>query len=200
MGGIGSGRQSTTATVEQSLTLNVNKLTGVLRSPGSTGKVSWANGRSIGIAVGDDTVDDDDRAAALRLLFAVESDSITQLVSIEWQSMHLGGHRPWFDCPRCGDRCGTLHLPPNGYRFYCRDCHDLGYRSERTDPMTRARLRFEKLHARINGRRKHPCDYLVPPDKPDGMHQSTYESLCDDLQQAFDEWNGHYRERRQELM
>ncbi len=191
MGGIGSGRSSPNATVEQSLTLDVNELTDTLRSPGWSGTVSWENGGSIKISVTADAVDD--RADGLRLRYATESDDITQQVSVEWQPMHLGGHRPWFHCPRCGDRCGTLHAPPPDCRFYCRDCHDLGYRSERSDPITRAQLRFQKIHERIDGRRLHPSEYLVPPDKPDGMHQSTYESLIDDLEEAFDEWDRQYQ-------
>ena len=41
----------------------------------------------------------------------------------------FGGERVWFACPSCGKRVRKLYLPPSGWRFWCRTCHDLSYAS-----------------------------------------------------------------------
>jgi hypothetical protein len=52
-----------------------------------------------------------------------------------------------------------------------------------------AELRFRKAHANINGERKHPGQYYRPPERPKGIHRSTYDRLCDDLEAAYRDWN-----------
>ena len=55
--------------------------------------------------------------------------------------------------------------------------------------MKQAELRFRNAHAKINGERKHPGQYYRSPDRPTGMHRSTYDRLCEDLKAAYREWD-----------
>jgi hypothetical protein len=55
--------------------------------------------------------------------------------------------------------------------------------------MKQAELRFRRAHAKIDGRRPHPSEYLAPPDRPNGMHRMTYEELVADLEDAYRDWD-----------
>lgn len=151
----------------------------------------------------------DDRATHLRLDYTVtpRDDDPTEYdyrIALEYTPCNFGGVRPWFRCPAagCGDRVGKLHRPPGADVFACRECHDLGYRTSRTsgDEMKQAELRYRRAYAKIDpgGRRPHPNDYgPIPPEKPKGMHTSTYADLASDLEDAFREWDRAYREKLQ---
>jgi len=43
---------------------------------------------------------------------------------------NYGGKRWWFFCPRCKRRCRILYLPYDEFRYACRICHNLTYRSQ----------------------------------------------------------------------
>lgn len=57
-----------------------------------------------------------------------------------------------------------------------------------------AELRYRRTYAKLDerGRRPHPNSDQVPsvPDRPKGMHHSTYEDLVGELTQARLEWKG----------
>jgi len=53
-----------------------------------------------------------------------------QLFEYEALKNHLGGHRWFFLCPKCGNRASKLFLPPEGTgnrekRYLCKTCHKL---------------------------------------------------------------------------
>lgn len=208
MVGIGPGGRddyAMTPTIEESKAIDVNELTEAIEHPGESATV-WKGDRKdphwwITIHIeGDPT---DTRASALRLSFTVtdhrtdEQREYEYPVRLEYTACNFGGKRPWFRCPgvvddeECKRRVGKLYCPPEGDLFLCRHCYDLGYTSSRTsgDDMKQAELRFRKAHANINGERTHPGEYLTPPDRPTGMHRSTYEQLCEDLKTAYRDWN-----------
>jgi hypothetical protein len=142
-----------------------------------------------------------DRPGWLRLGYRVGDDEIRDDVAIEYTPCNFGGVRPWFRCPSCDSRRAKLHRPPAGSRFRCRECHELGYLSARTagDDVTQARLRFQRIHEKIDGTRPHPSNYLTPPDRPKGMHESTYTALTDDLRAAFEAWDDAFLGRLESL-
>ena len=97
-------------------------------------------------------------------LYAIELDRTPQ---------RLGGKRSWFKCPEpfCGRRCRILYFKD---RFACRTCHGLAYTSQRQSPENRAFSQARKIRRLLGG----PASLDEPfPDKPAGMHQSTYERL-----------------------
>jgi hypothetical protein len=52
-----------------------------------------------------------------------------QDVYLHTTTLHFGGVRWWFRCPRCGRQSAKLYLPRHGSVFLCRVCHDLTYES-----------------------------------------------------------------------
>lgn len=218
MGEFGSGRHdyATTATVEASKSIDVNEFTDSL-TPGMRGSYSWSRGDEEAGNITWATTRHADHGLALRLKFTVtdgrtgEERDYDYPVPIELTGCNFGGERPWFRCPgivdgeECNRRVGKLYCPPGRDLFLCRHCYDLGYTSSRTsgDDMKQAELRFRKAHAKINGERKHPGQYYGPPDRPTGMHQSTYDRLCKDLEAANREWktatNARFRALKQRL-
>lgn len=56
---------------------------------------------------------------------------VVEQVNVTYTEPHFGGRRPWFRCPDCGERRGTLHSPRRGPdpAFLCRECNDLTYKS-----------------------------------------------------------------------
>lgn len=205
--GFGRGRDdyATTPTIEESKAIDVNEFTDTLK-PGTSGSYQWyRDGEESGTitwAVTGDAGRERVLGSSLRLKFTVtdkrtdEQREYDYRVPLEYTECNFGGVRPWFRCPgvvdgeECNRRVGKLYCPPGQDLFLCRHCYDLGYTSSRTsgDEMKQAELRFRKAHAKINGERKHPGQYLMPPERPKGMHRSTYEQLCDDLETAYREW------------
>lgn len=213
MGGPGSGRDpyAYTATVGECRTLDVNKLKGYTRQPGTRFRWVWwpVDGSkddpsaSITIHVEGDPWE---RAEAFRLKFTVtdhwtgEERDHDYRVPLEYTPCHLGGDRPWFRCPGvvndkpCRRRCAKLHLPPGEDLFLCRECYNLGYQSSRTshDPVKQAELRYRREFARADAdnRRPHPNDWETwTPRRPKGMHHDTFEDLCEDVEAARQEWD-----------
>lgn len=52
-------------------------------------------------------------------------------IKFEYTRLASGGHRPWFVCPTCGNRCARLFLL---VAWQCRVCSNVGYASEQERP------------------------------------------------------------------
>ena len=107
-----------------------------------------------------------------------EWEDVEEPVSVKWTPCNFGGERPWFVCPgvvngkRCGRRVAILYGP--GKYFLCRHCYDLRYGSQREDKGHRALRRAQKMRNRLGG----SANMMEPfPEKPKGMHWSTYDRL-----------------------
>lgn len=50
-------------------------------------------------------------------------------VGLQYTWLAWGDKRWWWTCPACGQRCGTLYMPPGAVKFACRSCHNLTYQS-----------------------------------------------------------------------
>jgi len=139
LGGLGSGRHcfSKKTTVEECLTLDINKLLkgGLLNR--SWGELRWYRGgeetayvnywlKDIGFREGESVY-------VLTLHFSLSRQGqripITQDIPLVTTHLHSGGKRYWFSCPNCRRRVGRLHLPYGADRFLCRSCYDLTYAS-----------------------------------------------------------------------
>jgi hypothetical protein len=109
---------------------------------------------------------------------AVESKSVEQRIPITWTRCHFGGRRPWFICSvysngrYCGRRVAVLYGA--GELYACRRCYGLAYASQQGSPMDRGLTKAQKIRERLGG----STDIFdVFPDKPKGMHWTTYNSL-----------------------
>jgi hypothetical protein len=94
-------------------------------------------------------------------------------VSISYSPCNYGGERPWLHCPArgCGRRVAILY---GGAIFACRHCHQLGYESQRERDYERRLSRAQAIHERLGGT---GCVADEFPEKPKGMHWSTYRRL-----------------------
>jgi hypothetical protein len=105
---------------------------------------------------------------------SAEWEDVQEPVELEWTSCNFGGVRPWFICPGagCGRRVAVLY--GLGRYFLCRHCYDLVYQSQRDSKMYRALHRAQDIRQRLGG----SVNMMEPfPEKPKGMHWSTYERL-----------------------
>ncbi|KOX92139.1 hypothetical protein [Halorubrum tropicale] len=233
MGGFGSGRDryADTATVVESLSVDVADLKEYLEFGETTLTWRWGDAddprariklATTGEAVVDD-VDADESTAADRLqehgagaparwvefvytatpAGATESVDVEDKVRVAYTAPPMGGLRPWFKCPGCGERREALHLPPwddrpgeSALRFRCRECHELGYETSRASgtKMKEAEVRYRRAFARADaeGRRPHPNQTPHTPERPSGRHESTHAELVEDVEQARAEWSASY--------
>jgi hypothetical protein len=98
--------------------------------------------------------------------------SVEQPVPITWTGCHLGGWRPWFRCS-CGRRAAKLYDGAADF-FACRHCCGLAYASQQLCTRDRLISSARKIRMQLGGG---PSLFEPFPDKPRGMHWSTYERL-----------------------
>src|SRR5258708_15843621 len=98
--------------------------------------------------------------------------SVEQRVPITWTGCHLGGWRPWFRCS-CGRRAAKLYDGAADF-FACRRCCGLAYASQQLATRDRLISSARKIRMQLGGG---PSLFDTFPDKPRGMHWSTYDRL-----------------------
>lgn len=94
-----------------------------------------------------------------------------QCVAIDITYPPLGGTRPWFVCPDCGQRCAKLYFDN---RFKCRTCTGLMYYCQRVDERHRLLARMIGIREQLDGLTV--ADAFIP-QRPKGMHRSRYRAL-----------------------
>lgn len=89
----------------------------------------------------------------------------------------FGGVRTWFLCPECSRRCAILYRSPT-WGLACRVCCSGRYASEVESPIDRLYRKARKLRRRLG---QTDGNMSLPfPEKPVGMHWSTYLRLRKD--------------------
>jgi hypothetical protein len=194
VGGAGSGswyRFDKKSTTNECHSLDVRYLhrNGLLK-PGHSFSLRWSRaGRETGSIQG--VVEGDKRPEQVTLLYhhrrglGGEWEDVREPVELAWTACNFGGERPWFICPGagCGRRVAILYGP--GRYFLCRHCYDISYQSQRDNKMYRALHRAQKIRERLGG----SANMTEPfPEKPKGMHRSTYDRLW---------WEHHEAETKQ---
>lgn len=217
MGGWGSGRNeyATTPTVGQCDQLDSDNISEFTESAGLTGEIWWgekgASDMLMGVKSEGSSSVAGDRPSRLRLVYHTKDVGTGEVVNeydyrvgLDYTECHFGGYRVWFNCPDCSERVGKLYIPPGGYRFSCRECLGLGYESSRVSGTAlkvhelRYRRAFEK--ADRNNRRPHPGGVTRPPEKPKGMHESTFEELRSEVIEASCRWSSAMIEEEKKLL
>jgi hypothetical protein len=183
MGGVGSGnwyRFDKKATTGECQSVDVRYLNrhGLLKPEGWF-SLRWSRaGRETGSIRG--VVEGSDRPERVLLHYRHRSgpgdawEDVHEPISLDWTACNFGGQRPWFVCPGagCGRRVALLY--GLGRYFLCRHCYDLAYESQRENEMTRALRQAQAIRERLGG----SANMTKPfPEKPKGMHWSTYERL-----------------------
>jgi hypothetical protein len=146
---------------------------GLLR-PGQTFPYSWSQA---GEPRGSISVRTESSAVVLsfraRDWERAEWKSVNQRVPIAWTVCHLGGHRPWFCCTRCGRRVAKVFLGGSTF-FACRHCYGLAYESQLESVRLRRIGKARKIRMKLGGDANVLDDF---PQKPKGMHRRTYDRL-----------------------
>jgi len=220
MGGWGSGRNeyATTPTVGESCQLDADDLTKGIDHPGNAyGTREWEPRHypSVELTVHFEGSEDADRATHLRLEYTVEpirGDAFEEEhpVALEYTECNFGGVRPWLRCPgvvdgeECGRRCRKLYLPNGGRYWLCRECYNLGYLTSRRsgDDLKQAELRYKRAFEKADAenRRPHPNNMPYTPDRPKGMHHTTFEELEREVWIADMVWTEEMRKKTNELL
>lgn len=194
MGGIGSGRYGSRATVRSGLILDLTRLKQqkLLRPGCSDGTITWNHAdtgepyATIGFAANIGP-----QEGTFRLIYTstvsgqkIQSDYLIDLVSTP---MRFGGRRWYFLCPRLGIRCSRLHLPSGATTFASRRAYRLAYPSQRESPRDRAIRTAFRARDRLQAGGG-IGDY-VP--KPKGMRWATYDRLMERVRETEEVVDGY---------
>jgi hypothetical protein len=115
----------------------------------------------------------------VRLSFGYDGLPRSQRVDLDATDCELGGARPWWLCPACARRCAIVYFTRGA--FACRLCSDLRYESQRRHGVEVLVDRAQRIRHKVRG----SPDLSLPfPDRPPGMHRSTYERLRAEGEQA----------------
>lgn len=198
MGGYGSGRQWGKPKTGHALRLDVRWLARKgLFEPGTLAwmPMHWTcNGKPSG----DITVRYDARRPhelildyRSRAAGATDWTAVHEAIPLEWTPCHYGGERVWCRCPGCGSRRAVLYSVHG--RFRCVPCNRLAYSATREDRLELLNRRGEKITDRLGGESEWVLNWLIPPDKPKGMHWRTYDRLRREWEAVQAGANGVYR-------
>lgn len=206
MGGYDSGeRWYSKSTTGQALRLDVRWLVraGVIR-PGIAASMplQWtSNGKPSGdIMVRFDARRPDELTLEYRTRGPADATwtDVREAIPLERTPCNFGGERVWCRCPGCGQRKAVLYSLRGGFR--CVRCNQLAYSSTREIPLYRLGRRGDALLKRLGAEPEWVLNWVVPPDKPQGMHWRTYAQLRREWEQIRDEARGAYTEGLMKLL
>lgn len=108
----------------------------------------------------------------MRLSYQLQHRRTEMRVLITWTSCHLGGQRPWFECPGCERRVAKLY---GSIVFACRRCLQLNYRSQQASKRERPAERSRHLRRTLGCSKGVLCLPAELIQKPKGMHWRTFD-------------------------
>ena len=187
MGGMGSGRSGGRPTVEDGLTLNLNRLIREYAfhpNQSCRGSLAWTNSAT-GQRVASINYQADlaEERGWVRLTYTSthpwsgekrHSDDWIELITTP---QPFGGRRWWFLCPRTGQRVSKLYLPPGAFTFASRRVYRLAYKSQRKSPYDRAINSAFKLRHKLGAK----GGIGDPIDKPKWMRWRTFDREMETL-------------------
>ncbi|WP_284152179.1 hypothetical protein [Desulfofustis limnaeus] len=182
MGGYGSGRKwNAKSTVEETNRIDIRwlKKEGCLR-PGYSGTISWScNGSNTGTIAA--------RMAGDTFILNYnhrgrngEWSPVEQIIGLSRSECYFGGHRLWFQCPRCHKRVAVLCGA--GKLFLCRTCYGLNHASQHENEADRMLRRVRKIRKRLGADMN-----LFEPIlfKPKYMRWRTFERLRREAEHTY---------------
>ena len=165
MGGFGSGRWARSETKGRTIdfkSVDIRRLARINALEAGT-EVRFDNGESLKvISVG----------LSLEVLFFSDNFLQNGRVSVLFRPCALGGQRATFECPLCQRPVFLLYKRHGSYK--CRQCAKLSYTSQSEEPVSRAMRKTTKLLRKLSS---DACLMTGVPDKPKGMHQTTYRRI-----------------------
>lgn len=125
-----------------------------------------------------------DHASMLR--FSIDDGSETTIHLKHRTAGQRAGTRMYFRCPRCWRTCELLYVGRAG--LACRCCWRLRYHSENLSKVSRNTERLYRLRRRLGQEPNGAFDDW--PEKPKGMHWSTYDRKIEQLEKLEARANG----------
>lgn len=180
MGGFGSGRWARSETKARTVdykSVDIRRLARINALEAGT-EVRFDNGESLKvISVG----------LSLEVLFFSDNFLQNGRVSVRFRRCALGGQRASFVCPACHRSVFLLYKRHGSFK--CRHCSGLSYASQSEDPVSRSMRKTTKLLRKLS---PDACIMTGVPDRPKGMHQTTYNRLSTKVEllmgQAIPQW------------
>jgi len=122
-----------------------------------------------------------------------KKEKIADKVYFEKVENNYGGRaRYYFSCPYCGERCRYIYL--SRQHFKCRKCAKLNYSSQQTtkgcDMAVLKMNKFLRTKFKVTENLAPIEASVYRPERPKGMHKSTYGRLMSELkclQQAYEQ-------------
>ena len=153
MGGYGSGRRSNRPTTDQCVHINLSNLKGLgmlKRHCLSRRELNW---NSDGQTIAKLTLETDVHCLlpSPRLTFTgyAFGNAIDCVVWLEEQPLPYGGERWYALCPRTGNKCNALVLPPGQVQFASVNGWNVPYTSTRENEVNRAFRAIRKVETRL---------------------------------------------------
>jgi hypothetical protein len=181
VGGYGSGRSRGRPTVENSLTLDLQRLfkTGWLKvNVRTSGLLQWTlvrTGQETASVGFESDLGEESGYVQLRWTStnqrSGEKSPRENRITLTTSRQPFGGRRWFFICPRTGHNATKLHLPPGADAFASRKAYGLGYRSQRESPRDRSLTRAFALRGKIGGK----GGICTSIERPKGMHARTFK-------------------------
>lgn len=174
MGGYNSGRpRKRTGYLSHCLFLDLKNIKTHLGITGAKATCTWTNGSNMGVSFLPNSV---------LLSYQAKGQDYSQEVPIATTPCNYGKSRPWFVCA-CSRRTTKLYLVGR-MEFVCRKCTGLAYRSKSLAPEDRLLATIRTLQAKIDPKGSH--DQYDIPERPTGMHQTTYDHITGKLEKAIE--------------
>jgi hypothetical protein len=125
--------------------------------------------------------------SALRLVYRArqsgdEWEDITETIPLIETETAFGGRRQWLSCLSCQKRCRVIY---GGLKFRCRACMGLRYDTQYEPAFARSATRALKIRARLGSTDGIDAPF---PDRPKGMHRTTYLRLRAEEGRLRDNW------------
>jgi len=153
-----------------------------LLRPGRWSTLTWSRGGrpsgSIQVAVNTQSI----RLVYRQRRHGEEWQDVNETVPLVETATRFGGGRQWLQCLSCRRRCRILY---GGTLFRCRRCHGLKYETQYEPPFARAATKALKIRERLGGDSGIDDPF---PEKPKGMHWTTYERLRDEDERLQGAW------------
>lgn len=117
----------------------------------------------------------------LVIVYGIPGEPVKQVktvITLGYSSCNYGNERVWFHCPSCSKRVAILYM--KGFRFRCRHCQDLTYRScQQSGNFNDISMnRVDNILTKFKSGERCGFDILYyTPERPRYMHSKTYKRL-----------------------
>jgi len=187
MGGLNSGRsRSSKPKLGQLLCIKLKDISqyfgNVPLHTEARGTMTWSNGNQANVTYNQE---------GLRISFAANGQTYAQQINATYTPCTYGGKgRLWMQCA-CGGRTNKLYF--HRLRFVCRKCTGLAYSSQSLSAPDRGTNAVWRVQKKLDPAGGYEIDEI--PDRPKGMHQSTYERITGKLEEAMEKREAAWDER-----